>query len=56
VDAAVARAEEVVEKGEEVVLRQDQVVIAFAPTAVKEQSINWEDPVMSSNVLSAEWP
>jgi hypothetical protein len=38
----------------EAVLQQARAVIAFAPTVVKEQSINWGPRVMSSNVLSAE--
>ncbi len=38
----------------EAVLRQDRVVIASAPTVVKEQPINWGHPVTSSNALSAE--
>jgi hypothetical protein len=45
-----------VDKGEEVVLRQGQAVIAFAPTVVKEQPINWGAPVMSRNAPSAERP
>jgi hypothetical protein len=40
VEAAVVRAEGVADKGEEGVLRQDQGVIAFALSAVKEQAIN----------------
>ena len=64
-EAAVAKAEEVVvdkaeevvvDKGEEVVLPQARAVIAFAPTVVKKQSINWGAPVMIRNVPSAERP
>ena len=40
----------------EVVLRQDQVGIVFAPTAVKEQPINWGLRVMSRNAQNAEQP
>jgi hypothetical protein len=52
----VAGAEEVVGKGVVVVLRQARAVIAFAPTVVKEQPINWGAPVMSRNAPSAERP
>jgi hypothetical protein len=52
----VAEAEEVVDKGEEVVLLQARAVIAFAPTVVKEQPINWGAPVISRNAPSAERP
>ena len=55
VEAAVARAEE--EAGAlEVVLRQDRVVIAFAPNVVKKQPINWRPPVMNSNAQSVAPP
>ena len=53
VEAEVARADVAVDKGEEVVLRQDRAVIASAPSVVKEQPINWDSLVMSSNVLNA---
>jgi hypothetical protein len=52
----VAEAEEVVDKGEEAVLPQARAVIAFAPTVVKGQPINWGAPVMSRNAPSAERP
>ena len=48
--------EEAAARAEEVVLRQARAVIAFAPTVVKEQPINWGAPVMSNSVLSAELP
>ena len=51
---AVARADGAVAKGVEVVSGQAQVVIAFALNVVKEQPINWDAPVMSSHVPSAE--
>jgi hypothetical protein len=54
--AAVAAAKEVADEGGAVVLRQDRVVLAFAPTAVKEHPINWAAPVMNSNVPIAERP
>ncbi|MBW2565195.1 MAG: hypothetical protein JRE29_14495, partial [Deltaproteobacteria bacterium] len=38
----------------EVVLRQDRVGIAFAPTVVKKQPINWGLRAMSKNVQNAE--
>ena len=44
------------EAAEEVVLRQAREAIAFAPIVVKEQSINWGPPPMTSNVLSAAQP
>ena len=56
VEAPVAGAKEVVDKAEEVVLRQVRAVFAFAQTVVKERPINWEPPVTSGNVLSAERP
>lgn len=62
VEAAVVKVEdlvasaEVAAKGEEVALRQARAGIASAPSVVKEQPINWDAPVMSSNVLSAERP
>ena len=37
-----------------VVLEQAREAIAFAPTVVKGQPINWGRPVMISNALSAE--
>ena len=40
----------------EVVLGQVRVDFASAPTAVNEQPMNWELPVMSRNVPSAERP
>ena len=40
----------------EVVLRQALVDIVFAPTAVKEQPINWGLPVISRNAQNAERP
>ncbi len=40
----------------EVVLGQVRVDFASAPTAVKKQPMNWELPVMSRNVPSAERP
>jgi len=46
----------VVDKGEEVVLPQALVVIAFAPIVVKEQAIHWGAPVMNRNAPSAERP
>jgi hypothetical protein len=52
----VAKAKEVVDKGKEVVLQQARVAIAFVPTVVKEQPINWGAPVMSRNVPSVERP
>jgi hypothetical protein len=52
----VAGDKEVVDKGEEAVLRQARAVIAFAPTVVKEQPINWGVPVMIRNAPSAERP
>ena len=54
VEVAVAKVAVAVAKVE--VLGQAQEVIAFVPTVVKEQSINWGIPVMGSNVLSAERP
>jgi hypothetical protein len=56
VEAAVVRGEEVVDKGEEVVLRQAREDIAFAPTVVKEQAIHWGAPVMIRNAPSVERP
>jgi len=56
VEVAPARADVAVDKGEGVVLRRDRAVIASAPSVVKEQRINWDFLVMSSNVLSAERP
>jgi len=56
VEAAVARAGEEVAGVLEVVLRQDRVVIAFAPTVVKKQPINWGPPVMNSNAQSVVPP
>jgi hypothetical protein len=56
VEAAVAEAEEVEDKGEEVVSVQARAVIAFAPTVVKKHPINWGAPVMSRNAPSAERP
>jgi len=52
----VAGAKEVVDKGEEVVSVQALADIAFAPTVVKKQPINWGAPVMSRNAPSAERP
>ena len=49
-----AKAEEVEDKGEEVVLQQAREDIAFAPIVVKEQPMNWGAPVMSRNAPSAE--
>ncbi len=40
----------------EVVLGQVRVDFASAPTAVNKQPMNWELPVMSRNVPSAERP
>jgi len=40
----------------EVVLGQVRVDSASAPTAVNKQPMNWELPVMSRNVPSAERP
>jgi len=40
----------------EVVLRQDRVVTAFAPTVVKKQLINWGPPVMSRIAQSVAPP
>jgi hypothetical protein len=40
----------------EVVLGQVRVDSASAPTAMNEQPMNWELPVMSRNVPSAERP
>jgi hypothetical protein len=52
----VAEADEVADKGKEVVLQQARAAIAFVPTVVKEQPMNWGAPVMSRNVPSAERP
>ena len=41
-------------KAGEGVLQQARAVIAFAPTVVKEQPINWGAPVMSRIARSAE--
>jgi hypothetical protein len=56
VEAAVARAGEEVAGALEVVLRQDRVDIVSVATAAKEQPINWEAPVISSNAQNVEWP
>ena len=56
VEAAVARAGEEEAGALEVVLRQAQAVIAFAPNVVKEQPINWGPPVMNSNARSVAPP
>jgi hypothetical protein len=40
----------------EVVLGKVRVDSAFVPIAVKKPPMNWEDPVMSKNVLNAERP
>jgi len=52
----VAGAKEVVDKGEEVVSVQALADIAFAPTVVKKQPINWGAPVMIRNAPSVERP
>ena len=49
-------ADEVVDKGKEVVLQQARAAIAFVPTVVKEQPINWGVPVMIKSAPSAERP
>ena len=54
VEAAVARVKAAVAEALEVVLQQDRVDIVSAQTAVKEQPMNWEAPVMSRNVPSVE--
>jgi hypothetical protein len=53
---AAAKAVEVAAKVAGVVLPQVRVVIASAPTVVKERRIKQGLPVMSSNVLSVEQP
>jgi hypothetical protein len=54
VEAAKAKAGEVVAKVAGVVLPLVRVVIAFAPSVVKERPIKWGRPVMNNHVLSAE--
>jgi len=56
VEAVVVRAKEAVAGAREVVLQQALAVIASAPNVVKEQPMNWGNPVMSRNVLNAEMP
>jgi len=56
VEAVVVRAKEAVAVAREVVLQQALAVIASAPNVVKEQPMNWGNPVMSRNVLNAEMP
>ena len=51
-----AEADEVVDKGKEAVLQQSRAAIAFVPTVVREQPMNWGAPVMSRNIPSAEQP
>ena len=46
-------AEEVVDKGKEVVLRLAREDIVFALPVVKKQPIKWGAPVMSRNAPSA---
>jgi len=53
VEAVEVGAEEVVDKGKEVVLRQAPEDIVFAPTVVKKHPIKWGAPVMSRNAPSA---
>ena len=51
-----AEAHEAVDKDWEVALQRARAAIAFVPTVVKEQPMNWGAPVMSRNAPSVERP
>ena len=56
VEAAAARVKVAAVRAVAVVLPQDLVVTAFAPTVVKERPINWEFPVMTRNARNVVPP